>query len=330
MKQRIRCLGIAVFTASILAGCGIIIPVPLLPSGDIYATENDIEDLVDNGASKAEVIEKLGDPIIYRKTSMSYAAYREPIGLGLLIFIVANGDTLSGFPTFRGENKCFELLLDFDQDNHLTGYQEIPWQYDFKDLRVIDTRPGRVIDKTPLGTDEPASSYAYIIEMSDKSQIHAESEYSRFNIGECINVLHRKLDVRLAPCAWEQQSTCSEAGNKAYLNEIETRLPGSAWRLNKDICTYCPKADIRQADAQTYIGDLYYLGAYGLEKNLIQAYVWYSLAAKNGNSYATNQLEKVVIDLSPEQLVEAQHRLEQWEPGQCKRDLMQAISEKDK
>ena len=324
MEQRIRRLGIAIFTASILTGC--IIPVPLLPSGDIYATETDIEDLVDNGASKAEVIEKLGDPIIYRKRSMSYATYRGPAGVFLIGYIGPNFFANE----IRGKNKSFELLLDFDQDNHLTGYQEIPWQYDFKDLLVIDTRPGRVIEKTPLGTDEPTSSYAYIIEMSDKSQIRAESEYSRFKIGECVNVLLRKLDVRLAPCAWEQQSTCSEAGNKAYLNEIETRLPGSAWRLNKDICTYCPKADLRQADAQTYIGDLYYLGAYGLEKNLIQAYVWYSLAAKNGNSYATNQLEKVVIDLSPEQLVEAQHRLEQWEPGQCKRDLMQAISEKDK
>ena len=325
MEQRIRCLGIAVFTASILAGC-IIIPVPLLPSGDIYATESDIEDLVDNGASKAEVIDKLGGPTIYRKTSMSYAAYREPAGVLLRALI----DGYSHVDEIRGENKSFELLLDFDQNNHLTGYQEIPWQYDFKDLRVIDTRPGRVIEKTPLGTNEPVSSYAYVIEMSDKSQIHAESEYSRFNIGECVNVLLRKLDVRLAPCAWEQQSTCSKAGNKAYLNEIEKRLPGSAWRLNNDICTYCPKADLRQSDAQTYVGDLYYLGAYGLENNLIQAYVWYSLAAKNGNSYATNQLEKMAIDLSPEQLVEAQHRLEQWEPGQCKRDLMQALSLKDK
>jgi hypothetical protein len=329
MEQRIRCLGIAVFTASIIAGC-IFIPVPLLPSGDIYATENDIEDLVDNGASKVEVIEKLGDPIIYRNTSMSYAAYREPAGVGIFYAVLSQSDQAIGFEEFRGENKSFELLLDFDQDNHLTGYQEIPWQYDFKDLRVIDTRPGRVIEKTPLGTDEPTSSYAYIIEMSDKSQIRAESEYSRFSIGECVNVLLRKLDVRLAPCAWEQQSICSESGSKTYLKEIEKRLPESAWRLNKDICTYCPKADLRQADAQTYVGDIYYLGAYGLETNLIQAYVWYSLAAKNSNSYATNQLEKVVIDLSPEQLVEAQLRLEQWEPGQCKRDLMQAISGKDK
>jgi hypothetical protein len=110
---------------------------------------------------------------------------------------------------------------------------------------------------------------------------------------------------------------------------LSVQLSGAEWNLYKDIGTHCPNADLGHADAQTYVGDLHYLGAYGLEKNLIQAYVWYSLAAKNGYSYATKQLEKVVIELSPEQLVEAQHRLEQWQPGQCERDLMGAISKKD-
>ena len=103
----------------------------------------------------------------------------------------------------------------------------------------------------------------------------------------------------------------------------------TAWRLDREVKTYCPNADLGHADAQTYVGDLHYLGAYDLEKNLIQAFVWYSLAANNGNTHAAVQLEKVVIELSPEQLVEAQHQLEQWESGQCERDLMRAISEKD-
>jgi hypothetical protein len=99
--------------------------------------------------------------------------------------------------------------------------------------------------------------------------------------------------------------------------------------LEKDIGTYCPNADLGHADAQTYVGDLYFLGAYDLRKNLIQAYVWYSLGARNGNSYAASQLDKVIIELSPDKLLEAQHYLEQWKTGQCERDLFDAISNKD-
>jgi len=101
------------------------------------------------------------------------------------------------------------------------------------------------------------------------------------------------------------------------------------WKLNKEIGTYCPYADLGYTEAQAYIGDLHYLGAYGLEKNLLQAYVWYSLAAK-GNSYASGKLDKLTNELSPQQLNEAQIQLEAWEPGQCARDLMEAISEGNK
>lgn len=101
------------------------------------------------------------------------------------------------------------------------------------------------------------------------------------------------------------------------------------WKLHKDARTYCQRADLGHADAQTYIGDIYYLGAYGLDKNLMQAYVWYNLAADNGNSYAARQSEKVVTGLSPQQLNKAQIQLEEWEPGHCKNDLLEAISQEN-
>lgn len=110
---------------------------------------------------------------------------------------------------------------------------------------------------------------------------------------------------------------------------IKNKESHNAWRLSRVVGTYCPNADLGHADAQTYVGDLYYLGSYDLEKNLIQAFVWYSLAANNGNTYASVQLEKVVNELPPMQLVEAQHRLEEWQPGRCDSDLREAISKKD-
>ena len=102
-----------------------------------------------------------------------------------------------------------------------------------------------------------------------------------------------------------------------------------AWVLYKEIETYCPNADLGHADAQTYIGDLHYLGAYGIERNLIQAYVWYNLAANNGNSYASEQSDKLMHELSPQQLSKAQAHLEEWKPGQCERDLMEAMPEEN-
>jgi len=112
---------------------------------------------------------------------------------------------------------------------------------------------------------------------------------------------------------WSEVKRCASERNEAQ-------------RLRKEIGIYCPNADLGHADAQAHIGDLYYSSI--LERNLIQAFVWYSLAANNGYSHAVKRLENVIIELSQVQLLEAERRLKQWEPGQCRRDLMNAISEK--
>ena len=125
MRQLISCSVIVGITTIILVGC-IAIPVPLPPRGNLYTTENKIEDLVDDGVSKTEVIEQLGNPLKYRSSSMSYKACHEPFGIGVLL--VAAGGMGADFQQFRGETNCFELLLDFDQDGRLIAYQEIPWQ----------------------------------------------------------------------------------------------------------------------------------------------------------------------------------------------------------
>jgi len=95
-------------------------------------------------------------------------------------------------------------------------------------------------------------------------------------------------------------------------------------RISKEAGIYCPNADLGHDDAQAVIGDLYYLGAYSLDKDLTQAYVWYSLAANKGNSYAAQQVRKVKSDLSSSQLIEANYQLNHWEPGHCLNDLLDA------
>jgi uncharacterized protein YceK len=86
--------------------------------------------------------------------------------------------------------------------------------------------------------------------------------------------------------------------------------------------TYCPNADRGNADAQMYIGDMHYLGAYKLKRDPVRAWVWYSLAAQKGDALATEQLSKVTAELTPEQLEEAKRQLEAWQPGQCIKGLV--------
>ena len=109
-------------------------------------------------------------------------------------------------------------------------------------------------------------------------------------------------------------------------NILSDALPTAYLKLDKEIGTYCPNADLGHSDAQKHIGDLYFFGALGLNRDYIQAYVWYSLAANNGDKRAAPRLFDTVNLLTPEQLVEAKHRLESWVPGECAINLRESIS----
>jgi len=115
--------------------------------------------------------------------------------------------------------------------------------------------------------------------------------------------------------------------NPYYVLSVPTHVSFKTFELNKEIKAYCPNADSGQADAQKHIGDLHYLGTHGIKRDLILAYVWYSLAATGGNTEATRQLYSLIDELSPDQSDEAVRLLLDWEPGQCERDLNNAIYE---
>ena len=87
------------------------------------------------------------------------------------------------------------------------------------------------------------------------------------------------------------------------------------YRPKPDTSPFCRNANSGHANAQKYIGDLYYFSYYNFfEKNLVSAYVWYSLAANNGHKGAAEQVDILTRELSPEQLSKAQIRLEEWKP----------------
>ena len=89
---------------------------------------------------------------------------------------------------------------------------------------------------------------------------------------------------------------------------------------------FCPQADQGIADPQRRIGDLFYCGRGRGDpsRDIVQAYVWYSVAARGNNTQARSRLTVVEKELSDEELEEARQRLEAWKPGNCVKDLVEA------
>ena len=110
-----------------------------------------------------------------------------------------------------------------------------------------------------------------------------------------------------------------------FLIPNDKKISESEWKVKKEVGSYCPNADLGHADAQKRIGDLLYHGKYGLNRNLVRAHVWYTLAVNNGNGDAAEMRKQVASYLSPEEIQEANRLLEEWKPGQCKGDLMNAL-----
>jgi hypothetical protein len=334
---------ITLVVMTLLTGCFGMDITPDTPKG-YSESNNTIESLY--GSTKEKVIRELGKPEwIETRNDSTYFIYEWRNTDKEIVFMLAFIPYPVPVPIGGGRTNInwYCLLLEFDHDNRLIHHETAETSYGdpapwgtlgdtpekqinclnhFKKEPIVNIGPGIVINKTKLDTEGPDRGYEYTVEMLDKRQkLNVVSKHIGFHIGACVNVITTKLDVSLA------SGNCIEY--KECLKEVEMHIHNQDRMLYKDICTFCKKADLSDADAQTYIGDIYYLGAYDLRKDFMQAYVWYSLAANNGNSYAAKQLEKVVIELSPEQLDEAQERREQWTPGQCESDLIEAISKKD-
>ncbi len=63
--------------------------------------------------------------------------------------------------------------------------------------------------------------------------------------------------------------------------------------------------------AQGRLGGLYYMGM-GVEKDLVSAYFWLSVAERNGSTMATRSLAMVKQEMTPDQIKEAEKRVAAW------------------
>lgn len=68
------------------------------------------------------------------------------------------------------------------------------------------------------------------------------------------------------------------------------------------------------APAQIKLGELYAAGGYGLDRDLVQAHLWTSLAASNGNQAARKLAESYAEHMSEAQLAATKERLKAWTP----------------
>jgi TPR repeat protein len=67
------------------------------------------------------------------------------------------------------------------------------------------------------------------------------------------------------------------------------------------------------ANAQFYLGLMSAFGR-GAPLNLVQAHMWYSLAAGNGHARAALQRNDLAKEMKPAEIAEAQKRAQEWKP----------------
>jgi len=69
----------------------------------------------------------------------------------------------------------------------------------------------------------------------------------------------------------------------------------------------------KNADAQFSLG-FAYRGGFGVSKDLIASYMWFDLAATAGNASAVSLRKDVSLDMTNEQIAEAQKLAHDWQP----------------
>lgn len=182
---------------------------------------------------------------------------------------------------------------------------------------VIDLRHGAMLSQLSATSSGKGGMLYYVIfmvatdPMTESAVIKGLSE----SIAKTLENESHEGELRIAVLAGEVPEKTNEQASVPFRNT------GTEWDLQKDIGAYCPNADLGHADAQKHIADIYYFGTYNIDRDLVRAYVWYTLAVNGGNENAEKTLSLVISELTPEQLKEAQNLLKEWAPGQCEDDL---------
>ena len=83
------------------------------------------------------------------------------------------------------------------------------------------------------------------------------------------------------------------------------RIPEAILRIMR------PLADQGNFTAQTVVGLMHYFNY----RDYVSAYMWFSLAAAQGNAFAEMFLKDTADKMTPEQIAEAQKLAREWKPN---------------
>ncbi len=87
--------------------------------------------------------------------------------------------------------------------------------------------------------------------------------------------------------------------------------PNEAWQ------GLCKDAERGDAMARRAIGLHYWRGWWPTERNVVQAYLWLSLAMHANDSAAAIFRDRLGNEMNGDEIVEAERRLRRWKPGRC-------------
>lgn len=203
---------------------------------------------------------------------------------------------------------------------------------------IIDLRQGSVVSR--LNTRSSGKGrmlyYVIIIVAADPMTESAVISGLGKSIAETLAVESPAERLRIAILAAETQEYSEGEYPEVILpskeelerqQKMEEKRRFSKAKLNKEVGTYCPRADAGDADAQKHIGDLFYYGSHGIRRDPVLAYVWYRLAEMGENKEVVGKIKLLVDEFSTQQADAAVRRLINWEPGQCEHHINNATLE---
>jgi hypothetical protein len=97
------------------------------------------------------------------------------------------------------------------------------------------------------------------------------------------------------------------------------------WPVELDMQRYrnlCYAAEHGIIAAMMRMGELYWIGMYGVKEDPVRAYIWYRLAKDTGDAEAIRKVKNLKNNaLSANQLQQAERLFQAWQAGQCEKDL---------
>jgi outer membrane protein assembly factor BamE (lipoprotein component of BamABCDE complex) len=298
-----RNISISILVLVIVTASGCVIPFYSAPV-DIPPADFNVSSLKESllGASKQEVISKLGSPTYtFSHAEHDFFIYQR-MGTEIILLGVPG---MNGYPIY-----CYSM--EFSQEGVLRNVERFDCNA-IPELLVntlrAEARQGQIDSASVLAVQYGEKEY---LERLSINNSNAQQALSLIEYGEeyKIKSLSGLTDDDLRKRALDGNP---EASYQLYWNKAE---PDPHFWL-------CHSADLGQPQARHRIGMLYWNGAEGIRQDYIESYKWYALAAQVGNYEAWKEIRRISDEVfAGDDSERAEVSIKSWNKGQCQRELM--------